>query len=130
MYAINVREYGFELTFEGFIKAEEMEAWLIESQTVLMHAPEKFGVLIDMRTLKPLPDDAQAHVHTGQKHYRKKGMDRSAVVVAHPVTKMQFQRIARETGIYEWERYFDASSQDDWEQAAMNWILDQVDPDL
>lgn len=129
MYKIEKEDYGFKLTFGDFIKAEEMMAWVDESKNALAAAPNEFGVFIDMRTLKPLPADTQAHMEEGQRLYKGKGMIRSAVVLASATTKMQFKRIAQETGIYEWERYIDASSVPNWEKAGVSWISEGIDPD-
>ncbi len=56
-------------------------------------------------------------------------MARSAVILANAMTAMQFKRIAKETGIYEFERYIDASSVADWEKVGIDWISNKVDPD-
>ena len=40
-----------------------------------------------------------------------------------PTTRSLFKRLAKETGIYEWERYIDASSHPNWEEDAMKWIV-------
>jgi hypothetical protein len=42
---------------------------------------------------------------------------------------MQFRRIGKETGIYEWERYIDASSVADWEKIGIDWLSKGIDPD-
>jgi hypothetical protein len=47
-------------------------------------------------------------------------MDRSVVILANSVTTMQFRRIAQETGIYQWERYIDASKVTNWEEIAID----------
>lgn len=129
MCGIVKKIYGYKLIFDGLIKADEMKAWVDKSRKILSLSPSKFGVFVDMRTLKPLAKDSQQFMKEGQKLYKEKGMVRSAVVLDSAVTKMQFQRIAKETGIYEWERYIDASSVSDWEQVGIDWISKGVDPD-
>lgn len=129
MFKIEKEDYGYKLTFGDFIKSEEMMAWAEESKKALTAAPKDFGVFIDMRTLKPLPADAQPHMEEGQKLYKEKGMTRSVVILASATTKMQFKRIAQETGIYEWERYIDASSVPEWEKKGISWIREKIDPD-
>lgn len=128
MYKIEKKDFGYQLTFGGFIKADEMKTWVEESKRVLALSPSKFGIFVDMRELKPIASDAQKFMEEGQKLYQEKGMTRSVVVLNSAVTKMQFQRIARETGIDEWERYIDASSMPDWEKVGINWIENSVDP--
>ncbi len=129
MYKIEAKNFGYKLTFGGYIEAEEMKAWVSESEKVLAKAPKEFGVFVDMRTLKPLPSDSQNHMQEGQKLFKKKGMVRSVVIVDSAITKIQFKRIAQETGIYEWERYIDASSMSDWEHIGLGWITRGIDPD-
>ena len=58
-----------------------------------------------------------------------KGMERSCVILSNSLTKMQFTRIAKETGIYAFERYIDASVSQDWMDKAMGWLNKEEDPD-
>jgi SpoIIAA-like len=129
MNNIEVKNYGFKLVFTGQIKTEEMQEWIEKSKKKLLNSPREFGVLIDMRTLKPLAPEAQVYMIEGQKLYKQKGMKRSAVVINSATTKMQFQRLAKDTGIYEWERYIDASTTPNWEKVGESWIIDSIDPD-
>ena len=62
-----------------------------------------------------------------QKLYRDAGMTRSAVVVDSLATVLQFRRIARESGIDAWERYFNAQDPDH-EERALAWLRDAADP--
>lgn len=129
MYKIEKKPYGYKLTFGDFIKTDEMKNWVDESRKALVSAPKEFGIFVDMRTLKPLPDEAQKHMQEGQKLYKEKGMQRSVVILNSAITKMQFQRIAKETGIDQWERYIDASSKPNWEDIGVHWISKGIDPD-
>ena len=129
MYNIEKKEYGFKLTFGDFIKAEEMKQWVDTSKKVLLGAPSGFGVFVDMRTLKPLPSDAQKPMEEGQKLYKQKGMTRSVVILNSATTTSQFQRLAKESGIYAWERYIDASKKSDWENVGIDWLKNGKDPD-
>jgi len=56
-------------------------------------------------------------------------MSKSVVILANTVTKMQFKRIGKETGIYQWERYIDEVSNPNWEKAGVDWIQNGIDPD-
>lgn len=129
MYKIERRPSGFLLTFSGFILADEMLQWRNESVEALALVNEPFGVIVDMRTLKPLPADAQAIMVEGQALYKNKGMQRSAVILTNPLTTAQFKRLAKESGIYAWERYLDASSMTNWSEVAVKWVRDGIDPD-
>jgi len=129
MFKIETRSSGFLLTFSGFIEAEEMKRWVEESEKALKTAPSDFGVIVDMRALKPLPADSKAVMESGQKLYKMKGMKRSFVAVNDAVTAMQFKKIAKESGIYLWERYIDASTNPEWQKIAVEWVKNSIDPD-
>jgi hypothetical protein len=129
MYKIEKKDFGFKLTFGDFMKAEEMTKWLEETKKALLGAPSGFGVFVDMRTLVPLPSDAQGILQEGQKLYKQKGMTRSAVVLNSATITSQFKRLAQESGIYAWERYIDASKKADWETVGITWLKKGTDPD-
>lgn len=129
MFKIEQHPYGFFLTFGGFVPAGEMATWVAESRKALARAPKSFGVMVDMRTLKPLTPEAKAVMEDGQKLYKAAGMARSAVIVESALIAMQFKNIAKDTGIYQWERYLSAGSHPDWEHLALDWIERGIDPD-
>ena len=128
MYSIEKRDFGYRLTFGEVIDAAEMREWLDESKVVLQTSPDSFGVFVDMRTLVPLRREAQPYMQEGQKLYRKCGMARSVVILDNAATTMQFRRIARETGIADWERYIDAGTEEDWESVGLAWVKDGREP--
>ena len=130
MYTIEKKVYGFKLTFGGFIEAEEMQKWQNELIAALPKDITMFGMLIDMRVLKPLPADAQAIMVKGQQACKNSGMERSCVVLDNSTTTLQFKRLAKESGIGSFERYIDAGSTNNWEQKAVKWITEGADPDL
>jgi hypothetical protein len=128
MYIIEKTDYGYHLTLGGSILGDEMSRWVEESQQVLASQRGKFSVFVDMRQLQPISADAQVQMQKGQRMYKQKGMERSVVVLSNPTLTRQFSRIARQTGILEWERYIDASLEPDWEQLGMAWILEGKEP--
>ncbi|MFA6583420.1 MAG: hypothetical protein WCS77_03900 [Elusimicrobiaceae bacterium] len=129
MYKIDKTSYGFKLTFGGQIEADEMLKWVVDARQKLNGVSGKFGVLVDMRELKPLPLAAQAPMKEGQQAFKTKGMERSVVILKDPTTTLQFKRLAKETGIYAWERYINAGEHLDWEKIAISWITAGTDPD-
>jgi hypothetical protein len=130
MYKIEKKKFGLKLTFDGFLKKDDMMSWLNESKSNLTGLPKDFGVFVDMRTLKPLPKEAQEVMEQGQKMFKEKGMKRSVVVLDNQIVTMQFRRIARETGISEWERYINANDHENWEQLGVDWIQNGIDKEI
>ena len=131
MYKIAVTDYGYMLTFSGAMDRAEMEKWRVESKAILGQEKRvEFGVLIDMRDLRPLPADAQPVMEAGQELYKAKGMTRSCVILSSSIIALQFKKLAKESGIYAVERYIDATKAPDWEQKAIGWLTKKIDPDI
>jgi hypothetical protein len=129
MYAIEKQPYGYRITFAGFIKGDEMSQWLEEAEQHLARQRGPFGVVVDMRDLKPLASDAQQALQTGQRKFKAGGMERSAVILQNPIITLQFKRVAHETGIDAWERYIDSSKIADFEAKATAWVRSGSEPD-
>ncbi|HME56773.1 MAG TPA: hypothetical protein VKF63_00425 [Terracidiphilus sp.] len=130
MYKIAKEKFGFQLTFGNIISLEEMNLWLEESKKALAGAHKPFGVLIDMRTLRLLQFDVQKVMVEGQGLYKNSGMERSCVILASAILTMQFERLAKESGIYAFERYINSAAYPDWYAKAVGWIQNKIDPGL
>lgn len=130
MYQIERTNFGLYLTFGGIIQKQEMTDWFNAFQKTADEIHSDFLVFVDMRTIGPVPHDSQIVMEKGQKYAKDNGMLRSVVILSDSLTRMQFTRIAKKSGIYEWERYIDAATTDDWEKKGMDWILNCVDPDI
>ena len=115
MCRIERTSYGFEIRFEGYIEKDELKRWAKEAATILKDQKPGFGVLHDMRGMAPLPVDA--------------GLGRSAQILDDPITKMQFKRLAKDIELFHDMRQIDASRTPNWEQVAINWIVDGVEPE-
>lgn len=130
MYKIAKKTFGYQLTFGDVIDVPEMTRWREESRAALTGAPKSFGVVIDMRGLKPggIQPDAQKVMVEGQGLFKKAGMERSCVILQSATITMQFERIAHESGIFAFERYINAAKTLDWEKKAVAWIEKKIDP--
>lgn len=107
----------------------EAALWRQEFCEYLKQTPEKFGVFVDMRTLEPLTPRGQKEFEEGQRQARESGMTRSAVILANSTLTYQFKRIALQSGIYDWERYIDESTEPEWEKVGLDWVINGIDPD-
>jgi hypothetical protein len=128
VYKIDKTDAGFYLTFAGDMTKPELDSWYKESEQVLTKQKGSFGVIIDMRTLAPLPAEAQGVMVRGQSMYRRRGMERSCVILQDAITTIQFMRLARQSGIFKDERYIDASTHRDWLAEAKDWVTNAIAP--
>jgi len=128
VYKIEQTEIGFKLTFSGTVTKEELEPWFEESKNALIKCKKPFGVIVDMRNLELLTSVAQAEIVRGQMLYRNNGLLRSAMILRDPTVTNQFVRLAKRSGIYNYERFIDASSDEQWEKHAEEWAGFGIDP--
>lgn len=124
MYKTEKTDYGFKLTFAGLIEEGEIHRWHNELKRILRGVHKGFGVLVDMRELKPLLPQTQKYIEKGQRLLKETGMLRSAVIVNGLITTTQFRHFAVNTGIDLGEIYINASENENWEQEALEWISD------
>jgi hypothetical protein len=129
MITVETTEYGICFTLSGYVQSSEVATSLDELRAAADKQSPPFYVLVDMRELKPLPPDAQEKVRKGQLYLKEKGMRRAALILSSAILTMQFRRLGKESGVYQYERYIDASAHPDWERIALDWFHKGVDPD-
>jgi len=130
MYKLEKTGNIFYHTFGGFVSEQEMQGWIAESEKLLPGMKgQKFYVFADLRELKPLAPAAGELMAKGQEMYQKAGLERSVVILADAVTTMQFQRIAKQSGVSAHERYIDASSHANFKDMGHDWLIHAKDPD-
>jgi hypothetical protein len=122
--------FGLRTTIYGFFTIDEANAWRKDYERIVPGLGSGFGQLVDLRDRKAYPPEVNEVIQDVMRYVREQGMTRSAVVLSSAMTKMQISRLAKETGMFEYERYFDASADKDWERKAIDWIEKAVDPEL
>lgn len=128
MFKIEETNYGYHMTFEGFIQRSEMEEWVTDLRKKVGARGSDWGNLVDVRASSALPAAAQEVLFEGIVLCRERGMERAAIVVSNPISKIQAMRVVKETGIEDIVRFVDASSDSNWEESAMDWISKAVVP--
>lgn len=128
MYEFIEKERYVVLRFSGYVGAQEMSDWLTETQAAMAGPnPAKF-VMVDLREMAALPKEAVPLMEKAQRAANKSGLVRSVIIVKSAILQMQFERIAKGTGIYEKERYISAETNPKWEKDAEAWLLSGVEP--
>jgi len=105
-----------------------MMEWFEKSKDHLYNQKKEFCVFIDMRTLLPLDTETQAVMEMGQRLYREFGMIRSVVILDNIHLTNQFKQIAKDSMIFNNERYLDISHFSNWEETGENWLVNQIEP--
>jgi hypothetical protein len=130
MYRIDETDYGFKLTFGDTIDKEAMTRWYTAVMSVINSQTGSFGMMVDMRRLKPVSAEIEDYLQKVKDSARRKGMVRSVVILSDAVTMMCLRRNAKRNKTYRYERYINANIEPGWEQVGREWLLNEVDPDI
>ena len=129
MYRIEDRNYGLRMYLSGFMRAEEMEDWLRESENAVSLNSVKIGILIDMTGQYPILNHNLDCIRRGLDHFVKMGVGRTAVVLGDTVNTIKLELISRKDQEIPREYFIDASTEPEWEQKALEWIVNGIVPD-
>ena len=130
MHRIEQTQYGYKLVFEGFLQKQDLNTLLDDMKRTVFSRGRKFPVLLDMRHSRAFPADAQEILKEAIRFFKQAGMERHAVVLNSAIATLQLRRLGKETGIDAASRYIDASTEQDWEKVALDWLVGAVDPDV
>lgn len=130
MLNYELTDYGVHFALSGKVTLDDIQEFSDRFHDFLDSTKGGFCVLADFKGVELISSKGKEIIAICQKDARKCGMLRSVVIVKDTVTKYQFKTIARQTGIYVWERYIDASKHKNWEELAMGWLIEAYDPDL
>lgn len=129
MHNIEERPYGFKVSFEGFLKGEDIARFSEQMQKSLPSNQQEFAVLVDLRETRTFPPEAQAELMKIISVCHQQGMNRNVIVVNSAITKIQANRLARESGVGD-IRFIDAAHDPNWEQTAEDWLIRGKEPQM
>lgn len=122
------KNYGYKLTFSGFQNTFEIESYIKELKSYMEEKTGDFGIMVELRQMKPLAPESQEALTTSQKLVATR-LTRSATIVNdNAIIKMQFKRLSKQSGVADSKRFIDTSSNTNWEKLAENWIAKGIEP--
>ena len=82
-----------------------------------------------MREIQILPPTTRTIVFNFAKFCANQGMVRSVVVFSDEITNSQTQMMSKKINIHKNERYINSSLVSNWEDQALNWLINGIEPD-
>jgi anti-anti-sigma regulatory factor len=128
MYNLEETSYGFRITATGTMdatKAEQLKAELL--QALCAHT-QPFSLLVDIRGLIPTGPVVLEAIQEMQSVCRLMSLRRTAVIISSPELKEYIQQSGSIAGTTAADRFIDASKIDDWEDRALAWVKDAIEP--
>lgn len=128
MYKIDEATYGFRITNSGQFSVFEAEEFKRDLLRRLSEHNQPFSLLIDIRNLIPLSPEVMSIMREVQLACRQMSLERVAMVMSSPVVRGQAQQVSFDTRTNPHDRYIDAARNPNWEKAAIDWLVDGVEP--
>lgn len=129
MYTMERTTYGLFIKVRDSLSKAEAEQWVKDLKAATTEINGEFGAFADLREVLLLSPESKDAVQAGEMYAREHGLVRSVIILSNEVTALQMKGIARCSGVYEWERYIDASTVDNWREVGENWVIHGIDPD-
>jgi len=127
MRLLEATTYGYRITLRPPFDPPMLRA-LHDEIAKRVPRREAFAVLVDLRSVSAFPIETQEILKQCIDLLKTAGMGRQAIVLDDAIAKLQAQRLSKEMGILDLCRFLDASSDAEWETAALDWLTGGVDP--
>ncbi len=128
MHKLDATDYGLRVALEGFLDRGAMAALADDVRAYCRGAPAEFRALFDLRRAAAFPVEAQETMKRCLETLREHGLGRHAVVVAGALATLQAKVLWREAGAAGGCRVLDAAVAPDWEEPALAWIEEGLEP--
>jgi len=128
MYNIEVTDYGMKHTFCGVLDAGELKQWFEESKLLLSSFGKQFNMVVDMRDVQPLGNQAEDIFCKGTKLFGEYGLKRGAVIMENMEVARQMRHVAKFANVQHEERYIDATTSRNWKKLCQDWVVGGIDP--
>jgi len=133
MYKIKRTIYGFKLIFGGYIQKQEIHDWINEIENELSSITNNFGIIVDMSAIKtpqPILSEVTVISQNLRKIIKTRGKHRLVIALNDKSVIDQLNKISKDYGFYERERYLNARKSFTWEKKAIDWVVNAKDPDI
>lgn len=127
MYDVERTSYGLRLTISGQFSPDEAKEFVQEVKTQTRKQDRSFCVFADLRDMEAFPPEVGKQITELMEFCKDHGMQRSVDVVETATTSLQMEQLVDQAGIN--ERIIDASTTDDPESQAIEWLEQGTEPD-
>lgn len=128
MQKIEKTDFGFRIINTGQLNLTDAEAFKFMVLEALSSHSSSFSLIVDLRGLIPLEPKVIEVVKEIMKTRTRMSLVRAAIIVSSPVIKAQHRQMSFDTRTTQFDRTIDASKYPDWEERALAWVRDGVEP--
>ncbi len=128
MHKIVTASYGFRITVSGPMDSAEAEQLKSKLLRALSSHNQPFSLIVDLREMVATEPGVLEVIEDTQKACKFMSLVRTALLVSSPVLKAQILQTGFSSGTAEADRFIDTSKADNWEEQALAWVVNAVEP--
>lgn len=128
MHKIEETEYGFKITVAGDLDINQAEQALLNLKNLLASYGRPFSLMVDLRELIPVTTEVIKKLMEIHSYCKNLSLERTAIIVKSPVLKMQGKQISHNSETIENDRYISVYKFDNWEERALAWVKNGIEP--
>lgn len=128
LHKFEITSFGYRLTLGGKVTLPEATQLKTELADLLAIIRKPYGVIADVRTVIPFSPEVKTLIRECEQMSKEAGLQRRAVIFQSPVVAGQATQLSFQSKTDDIERRIDASLTDNWEELALAWIVDGVEP--
>ena len=129
MFKVEKTPYGIQVTLGGNLDEAEVRAMWVERDILMSDIDGPCLALIDIRSLVPPTQAIIQLLQSSDSNPPCGTWGRRAMIGLSPVIKSKALQFLFESGTNDYTRYIDASKIDSWEEIALDWIVEGIEPD-
>ncbi len=128
MFTVEPKPGYFHAKFSGEINEEVMQLWLKESQEALSHIEPGYNMLMDFSDVCHMTTEATDLMVEGAELAKQSGIGRVVFVVRTALLRLQVENLVKRAGIHAQERFISVETTPHWQEAAIAWLVDEIEP--
>ncbi|MDF1544047.1 MAG: hypothetical protein P1R58_02960 [bacterium] len=128
MYKIRPTLFGLRITLSEQMDQQEALRFQASLERLVRKYPVSFAAIIDTRNLVPPPENVLKILKDCLVIGKKHRLAKAAIIHSSPEVQSQVHRLSILSEVIDEAREIDARTNENWEKLALNWIMNDVDP--
>jgi hypothetical protein len=128
LHSLEQTDFGVKVVVQGTL--DEAEVSVLKAEFAIMVAEQSgpFSLLVDATELVPPKESSLTLLQDCEELALSGGMQRMAIILKSPVLKAQVKQVGHHSGTVNVTQYVDALRTPNFEQVALAWVVDGVEP--
>lgn len=128
-YVIEKTDYGMYVKFTGRLCKYDVKDWFAEVRPFVKDMRKGFGLVLDLRKVKPICHDTARMLTYGRAYLHGHGLNRLAIIYDTSATIIELMKLFTELSHDpSAEKHISSTMNSDWADQAIAWVQYGIEP--